>query len=134
MKKHMLMFSHLYCVSKPKTSPLLGARDNRMLSSSLFVSSILFMCSSPGLFSSLLLSSSLFQFSIPGLFSSMMLFSPSFLFVYSSRGLLWSPGLSSSLYLSSLMHHVATNPGSGARACPSSPWLKSFPRVWGLLS
>ena len=42
------------------------------LSSSLFLSSHLFLFSSPGLFSCLLLSSSLFLFSILGLFSSML--------------------------------------------------------------
>ena len=50
------------------------------MSSSLVLSSRLFLFSSPGLFSSLLLSSSLFLFSIPGLFSSLLLSSSLFLF------------------------------------------------------
>ena len=70
-----------------------------MRSSSLLLSSNLFLFNSLGLFSSLLLSSSLFLFSIPGLFSSLMLFSPQVLKQILLRTLALVPGLSSSLFV-----------------------------------
>ena len=64
MKTYMFMEFHCTVLPKPKTSPLLGARDNMFL------------------FSSLCLSSNLF------LFCSLTLFSPRVLNKYSSRDLL----------------------------------------------
>ena len=82
------------------------------LSSSLFLSSNLFLFSCLGLFSSLLLSSSLVMFSILGLFSSRMLLSPSKCVINTLQEACSGPlGLSSALLLSSIEFSVPPSLG-----------------------